>query len=132
MRGRWRWVVDTANWQPLAGSAGGVFQYLLGLIKDPSEQQRIMRFNSIEDKKRGLVSCLLALRAAAIALGHSNFLRIRIARTKGGKPFLAEPLPEHLPNFNFSISHEGRYTALASDPLCLVGFDVSDDLYCWY
>jgi phosphopantetheinyl transferase len=33
--------------------------------------------------------------------------------------------PAHAPNFNFNVSHEGDFVVLASEPLCLVGVDVS-------
>ena len=53
--------------------------------------------------------------------------RVRIRRTKGGKPFEggdAERAPA-VANFNFNVAHEGSYVVLASDPALLVGIDVS-------
>jgi 4'-phosphopantetheinyl transferase len=49
-------------------------------------------------------------------------------RTKGSKPFLANlpnPRPPGIPNFNFNVSHEGSFVALAAEPVCICGVDVA-------
>merc|ERR1719436_2076811 len=64
-------------------------------------------------------------RACSYASGLEQFDNICIARTYGKKPFLKSPRPSELPNFNFNVSHDGRWVVLASDPLRLVGADVA-------
>eukprot|EP00913_Durusdinium_trenchii_P032673 g30582.t1 len=89
------------------------------------EQQAVMQYRTLPDRKRTLVGRLLSLRACAQALGDPTYDHIQIGRTKGKKPFLHSPLPGSLPNFNFNISHDGNWVVLASDCLYLVGVDVS-------
>jgi 4'-phosphopantetheinyl transferase len=52
---------------------------------------------------------------------------IEIKRTKGRKPFLANARekPNHMPNFNYNVSHEGDYIVLASEPVCMAGVDIA-------
>ncbi|XP_038673586.1 L-aminoadipate-semialdehyde dehydrogenase-phosphopantetheinyl transferase isoform X2 [Scyliorhinus canicula] len=49
---------------------------------------------------------------------------IQLQRTTKGKPFLANPVLNTIPNFNFNISHQGDYTVLAAEPNRQVGIDV--------
>jgi 4'-phosphopantetheinyl transferase len=57
------------------------------------------------------------------------YREISIGRTKGRKPFLCTPHSvDWAPNFNFNVSHEGRYVALATENLCVVGVDVAAPL----
>mmetsp|Transcript_122319 Transcript_122319/g.237929 ORF Transcript_122319/g.237929 Transcript_122319/m.237929 type:complete len:372 (+) Transcript_122319:122-1237(+) len=123
--GRWRWAVDADAWNPPGGSTSAQFGFLLGLLPDGDERTGVVRFPASADAKRCLLGRLLAHRACACALGHDNFEGFQIGRTHGQKPFLRCPLPPGLPNFNFNVSHDGRWVVLASDPLRLVGADVS-------
>ena len=78
------------------------------------------------DRKRAMVSRLLQRRSVSEGL-RVPYERVRIRRTKGGKPFEgggAERTPA-VANFNFNVAHEGNYVVLASDPALLVGIDVS-------
>lgn len=49
---------------------------------------------------------------------------VQLARTEKGKPYLTNPLPDHLANFSFNISHSGDYAVLAAEPNKQVGVDV--------
>eukprot|EP01024_Parvocaulis_polyphysoides_P069924 TRINITY_DN8596_c0_g2_i2.p1 TRINITY_DN8596_c0_g2~~TRINITY_DN8596_c0_g2_i2.p1 ORF type:complete len:246 (-),score=29.36 TRINITY_DN8596_c0_g2_i2:327-1064(-) len=59
------------------------------------------------------------------------FERVCIKRTKGKKPYAvfdgsqSEQRSLCAPNFNFNVSHEGSYVALASEGLYMCGVDVS-------
>ena len=78
-------------------------------------------------------------RCCALALGLAPS-DVAIDRTKGRKPFLAERCrlkthaiyahsvegpPSSKPNFNFNVSHEGKFVVLAAEPHCVVGVDVA-------
>jgi len=121
---RWRWAVDAAAWEPCHGSGGAEFHFLLSLLPI-AERPLVMRSPSLRDQKHCLLGRLLARRACARALGEASLSNFEIGRTKGQKPFLKQPLPPYLPNFNFNVSHDGRWVVLASDPLRLVGVDIS-------
>eukprot|EP00443_Scrippsiella_acuminata_P000189 CAMPEP_0115325820 /NCGR_PEP_ID=MMETSP0270-20121206/83227_1 /TAXON_ID=71861 /ORGANISM="Scrippsiella trochoidea, Strain CCMP3099" /LENGTH=203 /DNA_ID=CAMNT_0002746053 /DNA_START=1 /DNA_END=609 /DNA_ORIENTATION=+ len=127
--GRLRWAVNSTEWQPLGEHDGPEFRYLLELIHETDDRAAVLRFVRFQDKKRALLSRLLVRRASALVLGLSNFRDLEIARTKGKKPFLLRPRPgperPELANFNFSVSHEGDWVVLASEPLCLCGVDVA-------
>lgn len=45
-----------------------------------------------------------------------------IIHFQGSKPFLANQSAD---NWNFNVSHEGRYVVLVADPLLLCGIDVA-------
>jgi len=117
--------VDADSWEPLGYSEGTEFQLLLGLLPAGGEREGVLKFPAFRDQKRCLLGRLLARRACARALGLADFSGLEVGRTFGQKPFLQGPLPSRLPNFNFSVSHDGRWVVLASDPLRLVGADVS-------
>lgn len=121
---RFRWAVNVGRWMPQGGAEGEEFKMLLSLLPF-EEQEQVMQYRALPDKKRTLIGRLLSLRACAQALGDSAYDQIQIGRTKGKKPFLHSPLPGSLPNFNFNISHDGSWVVLASDCLYLVGVDVS-------
>lgn len=123
--GRWRWAVDAEVWQPAGDAEGEEFRFLLELLPQGEERDGILKLPTFKDRKRALLGRLLTRRACARVLGVQDFQEFEVARTLGGKPFLATPLPAELPNFNFNVSHDGRWVVLASDPLQLVGVDVS-------
>eukprot|EP00803_Ostreobium_quekettii_P007338 evm.model.scf_419EXC.4 EVM.evm.TU.scf_419EXC.4 scf_419EXC:37246-39366(+) len=116
-----RWAVDITSWDahPLE------LQFLLDLLP-PAERADCTSFRFEADRKRAVVSRLLQRAAAATALG-LLFSEVEIRRTKGRKPFVANPPPRrpHAPNFNFNVSHEGNFVVLASEPVCLCGVDVA-------
>lgn len=127
--GRLRWAVNSEEWQPPGGADGPEFRFLLSLIPEAAERETVCRYVFLEDKKRALISRLLSRRACAAVLGLRSFANIKIARTKGRKPFLKSPRPPadkpHLANFNFNVSHEGSWVVLASEPICVCGVDVA-------
>uniref|UniRef100_A0A7S4S392 holo-[acyl-carrier-protein] synthase n=1 Tax=Alexandrium monilatum TaxID=311494 RepID=A0A7S4S392_9DINO len=127
--GRLRWAVNSSEWKPAGEKDGKEFQFLVSLIREPSERESVSKFVRFVDQKRAVLSRLLVRRACAAVLGLSSFKAIEIARTKGKKPFLRCPRPPperpDLGNFNFNVSHEGDWVVLASEPLCLCGVDVA-------
>ncbi len=82
-----------------------------------------------EDKKRALVSRLLQRKAVLETCVSSGVVKTyadaRIRLTKGRKPYTVNVKPADAPNWNFNVSHEGHFTALASEPFCVCGLDVS-------
>ena len=61
-----------------------------------------------DDRKRALLSRMMQRQAVQAATGLS-WSKMRIARTKGNKPYLAnKPQTSCLPNYNFNVSHEVR------------------------
>lgn len=124
--GRTRWAVDLATWRPSLGEMGEEWALLVSLIAEPGERDRVVAYHRWLDRARALAGRLLARRCCELALG-INFDQIEIERTKGGKPFLAALARRRpsAPNFNFNVSHDGRYVVLASEPYCVCGIDVA-------
>lgn len=95
------------------------------------------------DRRRALASCLAQHVAVCVGLGIAWEDIPGISRTvKGGKPFVRKGARENggvkgkdgahatanasaAPNFNFNVSHDGPWLALAAEPLLLVGIDVT-------
>jgi len=123
-----RLAVNIHGWRPEGGAEGPEFQFLLGLIREDADRERVLKFKRHEDQKRALVARLLLRRASMLALGHKDFGGLSISRTKGSKPFLHCPLPPEgeAPNWNANVSHEGEWVVCASEPLCVVGVDVAE------
>ena len=129
---RLRWALDVGAWETKDDTQE--WRFLLHLIAEEDERQAVMRYAKFQDRQRALISRLMVRRCCAVALGmqHDD---VAIDRTKGKKPFLtaaarlkcdAEKCTvEECPNFNFNVSHEGRYVVLASEPRCVVGVDVA-------
>jgi len=119
---------NIARWTPPGNQHSSEFQFLLNLINEEDDRAMVMKFVKYSDMKLNLVSRLLIRRASALVLGHTNFRGLRMARTKGKKPFLAGPLTtaSEAPNWNMNVSHDGDWVVLASEPLCVVGVDVSE------
>lgn len=120
-----RWLVDISAWQPSSEE----ILWIAGIL--PKEDaSACLAYCFEDDKKRALASRLLARRCCSDCLG-IPWSDVLIKRTRGRKPFCANSgaaVRERrhlLPNFNFNISHEGDYVALASDPHCIVGVDVA-------
>lgn len=121
---RLRWAVDVHRWEPEGGADGDEFAFLLSII--PAEEaEKVRKFVFLDDKKRALVSRLLQRRCCERVTG-LPWGEVRVARTKGQKPFLANrPAGCPHPNFNFNVSHEGDFVVLASEPVCVCGVDVA-------
>ena len=122
---RWAVVTDDATWDPQDAE----WRLLIGTL--PAEdQEKVMKFRFRADQKRALVSRLLQRRACFEATG-VKMEDVVIKRTKGSKPYMANKpngadAPAALgPNWNFNVSHEGNFVALASEPNTLVGVDVA-------
>lgn len=67
------------------------------------------------------------LKCCSEAMGLPDYASLDIQRTKGRKPFLANPHgPRRFswPNFNYSVSHDGDFVAIAAEADALVGCDV--------
>lgn len=100
---RLRWAVRTTAWSPSPAE----FELLLSLLA-PEQQAAVTRLRVVEDRKRALVSRLLARAAAAASLGLAPG-GVQMARTRGGKPYVTGAFkPASAPNWNFSVSHEVR------------------------
>ncbi|EFJ43800.1 hypothetical protein VOLCADRAFT_121370 [Volvox carteri f. nagariensis] len=117
-RCRIRWIVDLE-----AEELSGSFQRRLELLP-VHEQQQVLAFMRQTDQQRALISRLLQRCCVCSALG-VQWADVALSLTKGRKPFTTNAKPAHAPNFNFNVSHEGRYVALAADPLYLVGVDMA-------
>ena len=124
-RPRQRWAICSTTWHPAAPE----LDFLLSLL-DPSEADACCAFVRFEDKKRAILSRLMARGLAAAGLG-LPLEHCRIARTRGRKPFLANAAAADAqaraaaPNFNFNVSHEGDYVVGVSEPLLLCGVDIA-------
>jgi len=118
-----RWIVDISTWDP--GDAE--WQLLLSLLPEV-DSTKVMKFIYKADQKRALVSRLLQRRVCHEGTG-LPYADVRIDRTKGGKPFMAnKPAASAMaeaPNFNFNVSHEGKFVVLATEPWMLCGVDVA-------
>ncbi|KAG0466629.1 hypothetical protein HPP92_018209 [Vanilla planifolia] len=117
-KGKRRWIVDISLWSPSVDEFSSIKDFLT-----PHDCSAINSFVRFEDRKRALVSRLLQY-----SLLHEVFglpiNRIIIDRTALGKPYLKNEEVALFPNFNFSLSHHGKYIGIASEPLYLVGFDI--------
>ncbi|CAM9576542.1 unnamed protein product [Ectocarpus sp. 12 AP-2014] len=123
-----RWCLDVSEWELSADQWDG----LLGLLPN-TESARVRAFLRENDRKLALGSRLLQ-RAVVSKVFGLEFHEIDIRRTSESKPFFAgvvkavddgsvSPL---LKNWNFNVSHHGKYVAIASEPACLCGVDVVD------
>ena len=115
-----RWLFDTNTWNPTDAE----WELLLTLIPE-EDAAKTMKFFHLADRKRALASRLLQRAACAEVTGllHEG---VRIKRTKGSKPYLENrPRGAAGPNWNFNVSHEGNYVALAAEPRALCGVDVA-------
>ena len=121
--GRARWRLDVSDWRPVRGEQGREWAFLMDLIPEPSEKERIGRFHHASDRYKALVSRLCARRVCAVCLGLED-ATVEIGRTKGKKPFLLRGGSDEKPNFNFNVSHDGRHVVVAAEPLTIVGVDV--------
>ena len=83
-----------------------------------------MKYLREDDRKRALVSRLLQRRACVEATG-VPWAQVELKRTKGGKPFMANKPAGFGPNWNWNVSHEGHFVALAAEARVLCGIDVA-------
>lgn len=113
---RWMCRIDTIE----PGTAA--FEALRRTIDDDRERARVLAFGQPDDQRRALISRVLARRCAWVGLGGAY---AGVTRTARGKPYAVangEALAHA--NFNLSVSHDGDFVLVASEPLLLVGVDV--------
>jgi len=125
-----RWACNFKEWLPSEG------EWNLALSQvAPEERIRIgkfirplqsgplvCRFNP--DAKSALIGRLM-LNKLIVDLCRCRLEDVSFGRTKERKPFLLTPAPP-TPGFNFNLSHQGQFVALAAEPEALVGVDVMD------
>jgi len=111
---RWACRVDAVE------PGTGAFEALRRTIDDERERARVLAFAKPADQNRALISRVLVRRCARIGLGAAYE---GVTRTARGKPYAVGHSPTHA-NFNFSVSHDGDFVLVASEPLALVGVDV--------
>ncbi|XP_059820293.1 L-aminoadipate-semialdehyde dehydrogenase-phosphopantetheinyl transferase [Hypanus sabinus] len=115
---RVRWAFSFGSWQPRCS------EWLLAARSVPEEErERIDRFVFAKDAKAAMSGHLLIRKLIAEKL-KIPWNEIQLKRTAKGKPFLAHPVLDMIPNFNFNISHQGDYTVLAADSDLQVGVDI--------
>ncbi|XP_078258631.1 L-aminoadipate-semialdehyde dehydrogenase-phosphopantetheinyl transferase [Rhinoraja longicauda] len=113
-----RWAFGYGSWRPHCS------EWLLAArcVQD-EERERIGRFIFAKDAKAAMSGRLMIRKLIAEKMKIS-WNEIQLKRTIKGKPFLAIPVLNIIPNFNFNISHQGDYTVLAAEPILQVGVDI--------
>jgi len=125
-----RWIIDIGDWKPSQKE----FVFLLDLIPEKNEREAVLKYTKKLDQYRALISRLLIRNCCSKALGLNNE-QIHIQRTKGSKPFLTQEAKSsskyknNWPNFNFNVSHEGRFVILGAESYFLIGIDVAAPEY---
>eukprot|EP00903_Cladosiphon_okamuranus_P010368 g9809.t1 len=124
-----RWYLDVSEWGELSTDQ---WEGLLGLLPE-ADSTRVKAFLRENDRMLALGSRLLQ-RAVVSKVFGLRFSDVDISRTSENKPFFTgvkravedgsvSPL---LKNWNFNVSHHGKYVAIASEPACLCGLDIVD------
>ena len=111
-----RLFFDSEAWEPSEEE----WQRCLAVLQE-EERARVLRFLRRSDAKDSLAGRLMLKYMIHRQLG-LPFSSIRLLRTPQGKPYLPESAL--LPNFNFNVSHQGRFVVGACEPCCIVGIDV--------
>jgi 4'-phosphopantetheinyl transferase len=76
------------------------------------EQAKCLRYKQMDDQKRAVVSQLLQ-RACIVQVLGVAWQQVQLKRTRGGKPFYGGPANrQHVPNFNYNVSHEVSFSLL--------------------
>lgn len=113
------WLANVTTWQPDTTE----WERALSFVQQ-EEQVRIRKFRFPIDAKRSLVGRLLMRHLIHIHTG-VDYSKIVLQRTKAGKPFWANPVPEFA-SLSFNISHHADYVILAAHTRFTVGCDVMD------
>ena len=116
-----RWAVDIDRWAPNPAE----WEVVLGALPE-ADRRAVDGLERPIERRRALASKLLQRRCVSVALNVAD-AGVRIARTRGGKPYVAPCVDGTAcdrSNFNFNASHDGHLVVLASDPALLVGIDV--------
>ncbi|XP_055493028.1 L-aminoadipate-semialdehyde dehydrogenase-phosphopantetheinyl transferase isoform X2 [Leucoraja erinacea] len=113
-----RWAFGCGPWRPRCS------EWLLAArcVQD-EERERIGRFIFAKDAKAAMSGRLMIRKLIAEKM-KIPWNEIQLKRTIKGKPFLANPVLNIIPNLNFNISHQGDYTVLAAEPILQVGVDI--------
>lgn len=124
--------MDVSDWR----LSDAQTELLLREGMSPGDASRVRRFLRERDRHLGMASRLLQRHLIASVLG-LEYSSITIDRTAHGKPYFAgmrallqergEDL-RRLRNWNYSVSHHGALTVIASEPVCLCGVDVAQVL----
>jgi len=101
------WLANVNKWQPDAAE----WAEALKLVQN-EEQVRIQKFRFPIDAKRSLVGRLLMRHLIHLHTG-MDYSKILLQRTKAGKPYWANPLPDYT-SLSFNISHHADYVILAA------------------
>ena len=83
--GRLRWIVDITAWEPGEAEWAALLRQLPEV-----DSTKVMKYRFRDDQKRAMASRLLQRRASADVFGIAP-AAVRIERTKGSKPYLANP-----------------------------------------
>jgi len=137
-----RWAIDISGWNP----SDDEFNFLCKHLITVSEETHCKRFKFLDDRKRALVSILLQRLVGALLLLKSQEQglntgttttcsktgdprEITIGKTKGRKPYIDTTKAPFegmdCANFNYNVSHDGKYVVLAAETQCVCGCDVS-------
>jgi len=126
-----RWAVDISGWNP----SDEEFDFLCHHLITHDESMHCKRFKFIDDRKRALVSVVLQRLVGALLLKSSNTIvdprKIPIGKTKGRKPYidttndLFQEIGDDVVNFNYNVSHDGKFVVLAAETHCVCGCDIS-------
>lgn len=119
-----RWAVDIGDWTPEEPETA----FLASLLPS-NERAAVAAYVRPTDARRALVSRLLQRACVSTVLG-IPFDCVQIKTTRGKKPFAANRASERkcavdAPNFNYNVTHEGRYVCIAAETHLLVGADVA-------
>lgn len=136
-----RWAVDISGWNPTDEE----FQFVCSHLIRAEEGLHCKRFKFLDDRKRALVSLLLQRLVGALLLrslvdsdcgSTVDPRKIEIGKTKGRKPYIDTTKPPfeclnlqnkdgEIVNFNYNVSHDGKFVVLAAETHCVCGCDIS-------
>ena len=137
---RHRWAVDVSAWAP----SDEEFDWARSTLILDEEVAQVNKYRFPEDRKRALVSLVLQ-RTAGVTYARwrrmnsrtsskevvelDPLVDVELGKTKGRKPYIVKAAsdedPENTDNFNFNVSHDGKFVVLASELYCVCGCDVS-------
>ncbi|CAM9579998.1 unnamed protein product [Ascophyllum nodosum] len=129
LAGLQRWCLDVSAWGDLSSHQWDV---LLELLPE-DERSRVKNFRRENDQRLALGSRLLQRAVVSKVFGLKSS-DVTIRRTSERKPYfvgVAEAIRRGtvsplLKNWNFNVSHHGKFVAIASEPVCLCGVDIVD------
>ena len=144
---RHRWFVDVSAWTPSEDE----FEWVCSTLILDTEVTQVKKYKFEEDRKRALVSLILQRTAGVeyhgwrrrtggcmtsgastdavdvvdvVDAAEVSALDVELGKTKGRKPYIVKR-EKFEDNFNYNVSHDGRFVVLASELYCVCGCDVS-------